>query len=167
MSTRLLISDSSVLIDMVDGGLVDKMFQLAWQFAVPDILFHDELRDHHEDLAEKGLQQMAMSPAAIAEVTALQAKYSQTGVSFYDCLGLVLAKQEGCPLLAGDDALRKMAMIEGALVRGTIWLVGELMEAGIIDADKANGAYKDMREKGSRLPWDKVEEQLKHYSNNL
>jgi len=166
VNTRLLISDSSVLIDMVDGGLATEMFQLDWEFAVPDVLFHDELREYHGDLPGKGLHQMAMSPDAIAEISSVQAKHSKSGVSFYDCAGLVLAQREDCPLLAGDGALRQVAMAEGVVVRGTIWIVGELLDAGIIDTERAKTAYKMMKAQGSRLPWDKAEEQIQHYIDN-
>jgi|GEM_PF-3477377 hypothetical protein len=36
----LLISDANILIDMADGGLLEKMSRLPEKFAVPDVLFH-------------------------------------------------------------------------------------------------------------------------------
>jgi hypothetical protein len=43
--TRMLltISDTSVLIDIECSGLASAVFSLPWQFAVPDILFTEEL----------------------------------------------------------------------------------------------------------------------------
>lgn len=43
----LIISDASVLIDIECGKLTSAMFSLSWQFAVPDILFAEELADRH------------------------------------------------------------------------------------------------------------------------
>jgi len=43
----LLISDANILIDIESGGLITFMFSLEVQFAVPDILFNDELKDLH------------------------------------------------------------------------------------------------------------------------
>ena len=42
---RVLVSDTSVLIDLERGGLVEATFQLDWEFAVPDLLYKRELRD--------------------------------------------------------------------------------------------------------------------------
>ena len=41
---RLLISDANILIDMEVGGLTAAMFRLdGYRFAVPDVLFAEEL----------------------------------------------------------------------------------------------------------------------------
>ena len=50
----LLISDANVLIDIEDGGLTGAMFSLPYQFAVPDILFYEELQKHHNHLLQCG-----------------------------------------------------------------------------------------------------------------
>ena len=47
MSQKLLISDANILIDVIDGGIVDEMFMLEWEFGVPDVLFHYELKNHY------------------------------------------------------------------------------------------------------------------------
>lgn len=44
---RLLVSDTSVLIDLERGGLLETAFRLSWEFAVPDLLYKRELRDHN------------------------------------------------------------------------------------------------------------------------
>ena len=42
---KVLVSDSSILIEFSKRELLDRMFQLEFQFAVPDLLFHEELID--------------------------------------------------------------------------------------------------------------------------
>lgn len=41
---QLLISDANILIDMEEGGLLEAMFQLPYDFATPDILFLKSLK---------------------------------------------------------------------------------------------------------------------------
>lgn len=36
---QLLISDANILIDLEEGELLNELFQLPYQFKVPDILF--------------------------------------------------------------------------------------------------------------------------------
>lgn len=44
---QLLISDANILIDLEEGELLNELFQLPYQFKVPDILFFEELEDQH------------------------------------------------------------------------------------------------------------------------
>ena len=57
----LLISDASILIDIECGELTSAMFSLPWQFAVPDILFEEELAERHGHLTQFGLISKTMS----------------------------------------------------------------------------------------------------------
>lgn len=163
MNQKLLISDANILIDMIVGGILEEIFSLDYEFAVPDVLFHEELRDQHPDLPEKGLSVLELGEAAIIDTAQLSVKHVQTGVSNNDCLALALARQEDCPLLTGDAKLRQVSIAENAEVRGTLWLVGELVEASVITVDQAASAYDNMRADGSRLPWPDVEAQLKRF----
>ena len=68
-----------------------------------------------------------------------------------------LAEQEKCPLLTGDVALRSAAEAEHIEVKGTMWLVTEMLRQQCINHTKARGAFDRMRQGGRRLPWDLVQ----------
>ena len=74
--------------------------------------------------------------------------------------GYEFAKQEKCPLLTGDKALRSAAAKEGVLVQGTIWIVEQLIHQEIISIDQAREAYEKMKQAGSRLPWSMIKDRL-------
>ena len=40
---KLLISDANILTDISVGGLLDQLFQLNFEFGLPDVLFEYEL----------------------------------------------------------------------------------------------------------------------------
>ncbi|WP_218149434.1 hypothetical protein [Marinospirillum celere] len=88
---QLLISDTNILIDLEEGGLINELFQLPYQFAVPDILFAEELEAHHNHLLAKGLQQRELTPESMDYALQLVEHYS--GPSTNDCLALALARQ--------------------------------------------------------------------------
>lgn len=165
MANKLLISDANILIDMIVGGLLDEIFRLDYEFGLPDVLFEYELRENHADLLDKGLQVMALESVAVEDTGSLYQRHHGSGVSVNDCMALALAKQEDCPLLTGDSALRQVSILEDVDVRGTLWLVGELMEAHVITVDQAAQAYDAMRADGSRLPWKDVDAQIKKFRN--
>lgn len=58
----LLISDANILIDMHCGGLLPRMLDLSYTFAVPDALFEEELREHYPELLDLGLHVFPSSP---------------------------------------------------------------------------------------------------------
>lgn len=156
--SQLLISDANILIDLEDGGLITEMFKLPFQFQVPDMLFADELEQDHGYLLEHGLQLGELTPESMSEVETLVQLYKQP--SRYDCFALVLAKQQGCPLLTGDQNLRKAAEQENVEVKGTLWIVEAMITHQVITVQAARMAYERMKQKARRLPWDVAEQRL-------
>jgi predicted nucleic acid-binding protein len=156
--TKLLISDANIIIDIEVGGLIKQMFRLEYEFAVPDVLYEEELKENHSNLPKLGLKRRELQAAAIEYTVALGAKYRKPGR--IDLMALALAKQEQCRLLTGDQALREAGNAEDVEVVGTIWLVGEMLNAKIITKKDARTAYNKMKEVDRRLPWVEVEKQL-------
>ncbi|MGO2344034.1 PIN domain-containing protein [Vibrio litoralis] len=155
---QLLISDANILIDMEEGGLLEAMFQLPFNFATPDFLFFEELEEEHSHLPDLGLALKEVSSESMMYAMQLTGTYTQA--SRNDCFALALAKQEQCPLLTGDMALRKAAEKEAAIVKGTIWLVIQLVVHQQINTEQAREAYRRMQANGRRLPWTIAEKAL-------
>lgn len=165
MPRTLVISDANVLIDMECGELLAPMFRLEYRFAVPDVLFEGELREHHPELAGMGLRKMELTSESVKYVETLAADPRAKGVGRYDLFALALARQKDCQLLTGDSLLRLLAEAEGRDVHGTLWLIEELIRAGRIRILRARRAYDAMRAAGRRLPWAEVERQLEKFED--
>jgi len=159
----LVISDANILIDMEAGALLRPMFRLDYRFAVPDVLFEIELREHHPSLARLGLRRMELSGESVRYVEALASDARAKGVGRNDLFALALARQENCLLLTGDTLMRTLAQDEGREVHGTLWLVDQMVNAGVIRPIRARQAYDAMRKAGRRLPWEEVEDQLRRF----
>lgn len=158
MPVTLLISDANVIIDLEIGGLIKQIFSLDYEFAVPDVLYEEELKDNHSNLPKLGLKQLELQPESVEYAVELGARYRKPGR--IDLMALALAKQEQCRLLTGDQALREASRAEGIEVVGTIWLVSGLLRDKIITKKDARTAYNTMKESGRRLPWAEVDKQL-------
>lgn len=154
----LLISDTNILIDMDVGGLLAPMFSMEYRFAVPDVLYVEELEAQHAGLLDLGLESMTLDADAVANVMTLARRYLRPGR--IDLFALALAAAEACPLLTGDKDLRAAAEAEGVEVCGTLWLVTEMVRTGKISTGGARAAYQRMRDSGRRLPWDQAEQML-------
>jgi hypothetical protein len=158
---RLLISDANILIDMECGGLLGRMFQLGFEFAVLDILFDEELKDAHPELPDNGLTILELSGEGVEQAARLIAGHQDTGASRNDLLSLSLAIQTRCPLLTGDKLLREVCEAERHEVHGTLWLVDQLYAAKLVTRVEARNAYEAMRIQGRRLPWPEVTARLR------
>lgn len=151
---RLLISDANIIIDLEEGGLLKAFFRLPWQMLMPDVLYYEELEALHPGLPEQGLRLKELLPETMA--FAWQLTQRITGPSRNDCFALALAKQENCPLLTGDQALKKAAAAENIVVMGTVWLVEQLVQHRIVAAEDARSAYQRMKAAARRLPWEEA-----------
>ena len=67
----LLISDANILIDIEIGGLVAPMFSLDYRFAVPDVLYHEELEEQHSYFLDMGLEPREFDEPLVMQVVKL------------------------------------------------------------------------------------------------
>jgi predicted nucleic acid-binding protein len=152
----LLISDANVLIDIEVGSLTSSMFSLPYQFAVPDVLFHQELQEHHSHLLQCGLVSKTLDSKLVEEAYKLRQQHTRPSMN--DLFALSLARYEKCRLLTGDKALREVAEAYLVDVHGTIWLVKQMIEHQKITIEIAQTAFQKMKNSGRRLPWNLIEE---------
>lgn len=147
----LVVSDASVVIDMVNGGLAVAMFALPLTFAVPDLMFEEELEPHIPGLREMGLQVLEIGSEGIGYVDGLVGS-GRPLPGAHDLYALALAKQESCMLLTADKLLRRLAEEEDIAVHGTLWLVKQLIDGGYVTKADARQAFQLMLDNGSWLP---------------
>ncbi len=155
---QVLISDANILIDMEVANLIHLIFQLPYQFTTPDMLYETELKEQHAHLLTLGLQVSELNSESMLLAYQLNERYNQPSLN--DIFALVLAKQENCPLLTGDGQLRKSAENESVEVKGTIWLVEQLVIHQIITLAQARQAYTDMEGNRRRLPFKTARDRL-------
>ena len=162
---QLLISDSNVLIDLIVVNQIENMFSLPYSFAVPDILFDQELKEEHSDLLEIGLKIMPLKSDTVAYAFQLAEKYTKPGRN--DLFALALAKQESCPILTGDLDLRNAAESESIILYGTVWVIDHLVLHRLLTINEAKSIYAEMRDKKRRLPWNIANAHLDEIENKL
>lgn len=127
------------------------------------LCFHDEPASRHGDRPGLGLLLLELAPKEVRYAVELIHRYRPLRTSRYDLLAAVLAKQEACPLLTGDTDLRLVCNEQRIEVHGTIWRMEALHVEGIVHAAETGAAYRQMREHGSRLPWNEVWARLKRF----
>jgi predicted nucleic acid-binding protein len=104
----ILVSDTSVLIDLERGELIASAFKLSATFAVPDVLYERELRDYGgEELVSLGLRVESLDGDGVE--LAMRHRQMQRHLTVPDSFALALAKRNGWTLLTGDGPLRDVS----------------------------------------------------------
>jgi predicted nucleic acid-binding protein len=128
---RVVISDSSALIDLAKVQLMEGTLALPYEFVIPDVMFADELLDlkHYQrgQLLELGFRVGSLDSEGTGK--ALQYGSSYKSLSVYDCFALAMAESiEQAILLTGDGHLRKVAQQHQVETHGIIWLCEQMRQ---------------------------------------
>ncbi|CAK0777810.1 conserved hypothetical protein [Gammaproteobacteria bacterium] len=100
---RIIVSDSSCLIDLRKASLLEAFLCLPYEVVIPDTLFEEELlkfsKAEKAELLENGLKQIELPGEGVIRVQELEARFP--ALSIHDCFALTLAERmPGSILLA-------------------------------------------------------------------
>jgi len=126
---RIIVSDSSCLIDMYKGGLLGAMFELPYGFSIVDTLFENELLSLSQNekymLRERGMNVVELSGPQVKQ--AFQYKQENPALSPNDCFALVLSEiTQDAILFTADARLKKLAKHKGIETHGVLWALDQL-----------------------------------------
>lgn len=161
---NVLVSDTSVLIDLERGSLLEPSFTLAFRFAVPDLLYRQELAEHGGPaLVELGLRVEELDGDGVA--LALGYRQAHRPLSLPDCFALALAKLNSWILLSGDRHLRELAANERVACHGVLWLIDRIFEEGLLPNPVLYARVQAIAaHPRCRLPTPDLRERLRRFS---
>ena len=164
---RVLVSDTSVIIDLERGELLEVLFELNYEFAVPDLLFEAELKPYGGDrLLERGLRVEELDGSGVSK--AIARRRETASLSLSDVFALTLASENGWALLTGDGPLRALAMAEKVECHGVLWVFDELEAAALRDAKALHSGLSQIAaHERCRLPGREIRSRLKRYEDLL
>lgn len=160
---QILVSDTSVLIDIQRASLLSRIFDLPYEFIVPDVLYETELLDWMgPELVEMGLGVAELDPHETQRATLL--KREQARLSTPDVFAFCLAAERGWTLLTGDGALRKEAHRQKIAMHGVLWLFDEMENHGVCSTDQLCAGLETIRKHPRcRLPTKEMNIRLARY----
>ncbi len=161
----VVVSDTSVLIDLERGSLLTASFRLRCGFAVPDLLYERELKPFGgADLRKRGLRVEALDGSRVA--LALGYRRSHAGVSLPDTFALALAKSNAWMLLTGDAELRQLAEHELVDCHGILWVLDRLFEENVATEHTLHAGLQAISSHPRcRLPQIEVQRRLTAWKN--
>ena len=158
-----VVSDTSVLVDLDRGSLLEAAFRPPFEFAVPDLLYMRELEGHSgEKLRRLGLRVLSLDGDGVMQ--ALNYRKLHPALSLPDCFALTLAARQKWTLLTGDAKLRRLAKAEQVDCHGVLWLLDEMLKTAAASIGELHSSLTVISEHPRcRLPKAEVQKRLKHY----
>ena len=130
----MLGSHCTILIEVSKRGLLDNMCKLDFEFAVPDLVLHEELIDHgpysRRDLLGLGLKVESLDAEGAEMAIAYQSE--RPALSLIDSFALALASHQGRNLLTKDRTIRRVAQSKGISHRDAVRVIDSMLNAGIL-----------------------------------
>jgi predicted nucleic acid-binding protein len=136
---RIIVSDSSCLIDLRKGSLLEIFLRLPYEFLIPNTLFEEELLKFTDAqkkmLIDGGLKVIDLPGERV--LRAQQVVRQAPRLSVHDGFAFALAESRpGCILLSGDGELRKLALEHNVQVHGILWILDELHRCQLAAASR-------------------------------
>lgn len=164
---RVLVSDTSVLIDLERGNLLEAAFNLSCELAVPDLLYRRELRDQNGDaLIAMGLRVEELDSDGIELAQTYRSRKSV--LSLPDTFALALAKTRQFTLLTGDRELRLLAGAEKVECHGVLWLLDRMNDEAAASMENLHtGLQVIAAHPRCRLPRHEINVRLQRFGAGL
>lgn len=129
MSMRIIVSDSSCLIDLHKCSLLRALLSLPYEFLIPNTLFEDELLSltpsEKQSIIRAGLRVVDIPGKDVLRAQALVRATPR--ISIHDGFALVLTESHpNAMLMTGDEALKRLAAQRGIEVHGVLWAIEEI-----------------------------------------
>jgi len=161
-SQLVCVVDTSVLIDLNAGGVLYPVFRLPLTLVAPDTIIAELREPDGESLLGCGLTPIELTGPEVREVHRLASLYRSPSVN--DLFALVAAKKLGATLLTSDRHLRKAAEQEGVTVRGTLWVLDEMVRVRLFPQRMVSQALRRIVEDGRRLPRHECEKRIRQWT---
>lgn len=161
----VLVSDTSVIIDLERAGLLDEMFLLPFEFAVPDLLYLRELEGELGDrLMALGLRVEELTVPELRRATSVNRQHQKLSVP--DTFAFALAESRTWTLLTGDGILRELAATEKIGMHGVLWLFDQMADGDHVQFDRLHGGLARLfAHPRCRLPAHEVKHRLVRFAS--
>src|ERR1035437_1202267 len=140
---RIIVSDSSCLIDLKKASLLGVFLSLPYEILIPNTLFEDELLSftvsEKRMLIQGGLQVVDLPGQQV--LRAREVITSRPRLSVHDGFAYALAEMHTDRiLLTGDGELRILAATNNIEVHGILWVVDEIHRGHLTTAKALHAA---------------------------
>jgi hypothetical protein len=160
----VLVSDTSVIIDLERGALLADLFRLPFEFVVPDLLFRRELAGPLGDrLLALGLRVGELTSAELTRATTVRRERKE--LSTADTFAFAIAEARQWTLLTGDGGLRRLAADCHVSFHGVLWIFDQFEKSQQVPLPRLHAGLTALSaHPRCRLPMADVRQRLNRYA---
>lgn len=124
-----IVVDSSCLIDLRNGSLLEAFLSLPAQVLLPNTILEDDLLGftaaHKEAIRGSSVKLIDLPGEGV--LRAQEILRDEPRLSLHDAFAFALAERHpGCILVTDNDDLRDLGVRQGINVQGVLWVVEEI-----------------------------------------
>jgi hypothetical protein len=162
---RLIVSDTSCLIDLHKTSLLEALIRLPYEIGIPDVLFEELVSFNLTEIAliERHFRKLSLPGEGVMRVQTIAQQHPV--LSLNDCFAFVVAERITTSiLLTGDRRLRELATSHQIEAHGVLWAMDEMHQAGVATATQLFAALQLFQQDPTvHLPSREISSRLKHY----
>lgn len=161
----ILVSDTSILIELERGGLLEPAFSFGLIMVVPDLLYQNEIENENGSyLRMLGLGVVSLTPDEVALAQTI--KEQRPALSLPDSFALSCALRQDHVLVTGDQKLRNEAKARNVKVCGLLWIFDQMELSGKFSSNLLHeGLSRISAHQRCRLPKDEVAARLLRWTS--
>lgn len=151
-TTYGLLFDSSVLFDIQNASIFGYVSKFPNTLLITDLILNNELETiEATTLFSFGFRSVQLNPDEMSALQNYRIHYKALSIGDLSCL-VYAENNNNVIIVAGDRDLRTLAEQKDIGVHGSLWLLDELIDLGIMTQQKAASALRKMLADGARLP---------------
>ncbi len=163
---KVIISDSSAIIDLQKGDLLEVFFKLDFEFVIADVLLESELiglSAKERKLLKKNMLVASLDGQGVERAIEIQA--TSSALSSPDTFSLVVAENyPSSILLTGDKRMRIKAEELNIESHGVLWVIEKLDAGKLVIRKGLIEVLECWREdRLVRLPEDEIDKLIKRF----
>lgn len=165
---RIVVSDTSCIIDLHKVDLLFALLELPYSFVIPHPLFDGELHGlttaEKAQLQRRGLDVKELDGVGVSH--AVEYFNAHPALHLNDCFALRMAEElDDAILMTGDANLRAVAAERAVEVHGVLWAADELDRHRLVNRELLQAAMHLFRDDPLVfLPLDEVRLRVRRFS---
>ena len=167
----VMVADTSMLVNLRRGRLLEPAFSLPFRFRIPDLLYESELANRKEEpaLCERllrwGLEVVELNGEEVGRAMSLGRE--NRSLSLPDSFALALAESRKWTLLTGDAMLRALAQCLSVTCHGLLWVLDQIHSNGVATPQSlVSGLKRICNHPRCVLPIYEIDRRLGHYAEH-
>lgn len=165
ITTKIIITDTNIITDLCNANILDKFVNLDNVY-ISDLIKNDEIKEStgNIDIINK-FKEIPYSSEQFKEMFQILEKTN--GLSRYDIINYILARDNNAILATGDQKLKNYSEKNGIEVIRTLKIIKLMEKNKIISIDEAiNACILLKNNKSTRIPLEEINKYLLELKSN-